>query len=118
MALVNAKANGDSAAQARAETLKAWLDAHLQQVQSAVTAKRTAIQSFVDQYAGSTSDIEQVRKAFQEVKERGPVLQDVYETDKRAAVAQTMDYNLAPIYIKSVLVVGLAVVAGLVWRRI
>jgi hypothetical protein len=117
-ALLDAKSRGDVAAQARANTYKAWLDTQLQTTQSRVNSNRASIQQFVDEYAGSTSEIEQVRRKFQQVRERGPVLQDVYETDKKSDIVEKSNYNFSPLYSKSVLIVGLAVVAGLVWRRI
>ena len=117
-ALLDAKSKGDTSAQARADTLKAWLDTQLQTTQARVNSNRASIQQFVDEYAGSTSEIEQVRKKFKEVRDRGPVLQDVYETDKKSTSVEQSSYNFSPLYSKSVLIVGLAVVAGLVWRRI
>jgi len=116
--LLEAKSRGDTAAQARANTLKAWLDTQLQTTQARVNSNRASIQQFVDQYAGSTSEIEQVRRKFQQVRERGPILQDVYETDKKSDIVEKSSYDFSPFYSKSVLIVGLAVVAGLVWRRI
>jgi hypothetical protein len=117
-ALLDAKSKGDTAAQARADTLRAWLDTQLQTTQARVNSNRASIQQFVDEYAGSTSEIEQVRQKFKEVRDRGPVLQDVYETDKKSTIVEQSTYNFSPLYSKSVLIVGLAVVAGLVWRRI
>lgn len=114
---MTAKGNGDASAQAQADTLKAWLDARLQETQAQIDRSRGTIQSFVNEYAGSTSEIEQVRKAFQEVRTRGPVLQDVYETDKRTTESSREDYELTPLYAKSALIVGLSVVAGVLWRR-
>jgi hypothetical protein len=116
-ALIDSKVQGDVATQTRVATLKTWLDGQLQTTQARVNTSRATIQSFVDDYAGSSSEIEGVRKKFQEVRARGPVLQDVYETDKKSAVIEQTSYNLTPIYSKSALVVGLAVVAGLVWSR-
>ncbi len=116
-ALLDAKSRGDTAAQARADSRKAWLDTQLRFIQFRVNSNRAGIQRFVDEYAGSTSEIEQVRRKFQQVRERGPILQDVYETDKKSDIVEQSSYNFSPLYSKSALIVGLAVVAGMVWRR-
>jgi peptidoglycan hydrolase CwlO-like protein len=115
-ALLDAKVKGDTSAAVRAQTLKGWLDSYLQNTQGQISKTQKTIQAFVDEYAGSTSDIEDVRQKFKEVRARGPVLQDVYETDKRSM--QSESYDFSPLYAKSALVVGLAVVSVLVWRRI
>ena len=115
--LLDAKVRGDPEALSRANRQKAWLDNQLQAAENQISTSRANIQRFVNEYAGSTSDIEQVRRQFQEVRNRGPVLQDVYETDEKRRSEEGKTYNLTPIYAKSVLIVGLGVVAGLVARR-
>lgn len=117
-ALLEAKATGNAAKKVEADTLKAWLDAKLVETQTRLSQSRTTIQSFVDEYAGTTSDIEQVRKKFKEVRDRGPVLQDIYETDQRMAQTPVVNYDPTPIYIKSLLIAGLIVVSVVVARRV
>lgn len=117
-ALLEAKATGNVGKKVEADTLQAWLDAALLRTQAQLNSSRTQIQSFVNEYAGSTSEIEQVRKKFKEVRDRGPVLQDVYETDQRAAETPALNYDPTPIYAKSLLVVGLIAVSVVVARRL
>lgn len=117
-ALLEAKATGNVGKKVEADGYKAWLDGALVRMQARLNASRTQIQSFVDEYAGSTSEIEKVRKKFKEVRDRGPVLQDVYETDKRMESTPIVNYDTTPIYIKALLVVGLSAVAVVVSRRI
>jgi hypothetical protein len=117
-ALLEAKATGNAAKQVEADTLKTWLDAKLVEVQTQLSQSRTTIQSFVDEYAGTTSDIEQVRKKFKEVRDRGPVLQDIYETDKRMGQTPLATYDPTPIYVKSLLIAGLIAVSVVVARRV
>lgn len=117
-ALLEAKATGNVGKKVEADGYKAWLDSALVRMQARLNASRTQIQSFVDEYAGSTSEIEKVRKKFKEVRDRGPVLQDVYETDKRMESTPIVNYDTTPIYIKALLVVGLSAVAVVVSRRI
>lgn len=117
-ALLEAKATGNVGKKVEADTLKAWLDASLRTTQSRINASQSQIQTFVNEYAGSTSDIEKVRKKFKEVRDRGPVLQDVYETDKRNAATPVVSYDPTPIYTKSLLIAGLAAVSFVVARRL
>jgi hypothetical protein len=111
------KAEGDLTAKGRAETLKQWLDTQLQTSQEQLNSNAQDIQSFIQQYAGSTSDIEGVRREFQEVRERGPALQDVYDTDTKRRATEEVSPDYSYLYTKSALVVGLFVVAFVVARR-
>lgn len=117
-ALLDAKATGNVGKKVEADRYKAWLDTALMRMQGNLNTSRRQIQSFVNEYAGSTSEIEKVRRKFREVRDRGPVLQDVYETDKRMESTPIVTYDVTPIYTKALLVVGLAAVAVVVSRRI
>ena len=117
-ALLEAKTTGNVGKQAEADARKAWLDSKLRETQRRLNESRASIQTFIDEYAGSSSEIDKVRRKFKEVRDRGPVLQDVYETDKRSAEAPPLNYDPTPIYSKSLLVVGLSALAFVVWRRL
>lgn len=117
-ALLDSKTTGSLSSQTQAAALKAWLDAKLAETQTQTTTRASGIQSFLQEYANSTSEIEGVRKKFQEVRARGPVLQDVYETDTRVRAAEGPTYDVTPLYYKVAIAGGLTALGVVIWRRL
>lgn len=110
--LTEYKATGNSAYRTMVETDKAWLDSYVQALNSQSQQKQTAIQQFVSTYEQANPELAQMQRQMKEIQTEGPVLQDIYETEKTATEEEPVDYT--DYYIKAGLIVGVGVLAFVV----
>ena len=110
--LTEYKVSGNSGLRPAIDTDKAWLDSYVASVDQQSQQQQTYIQRFVDEYKNTNPELVAMQEKLKEIREKGPVLQDAYETEKKAVEEEPIDYT--PYYVKAGLIIGVAVVVGLV----
>jgi flagellar biosynthesis chaperone FliJ len=91
---------------------KTWLDSYVASLEQKSTQQQGFIQKFMVDYQTANPDLIEMQGKLKEIRTKGPVLQDAYETEQQAKEEEPMDYT--PYYIKAGLIVGVAVVVGVV----
>jgi hypothetical protein len=66
----------------------------------------------MDDYETANPDLLEMQAKLKEIREKGPTLQDAYETEKQADEEEPIDFTMY--YVKAGLAVGIAAVVGLV----
>jgi flagellar biosynthesis chaperone FliJ len=112
--LTEYKVTGNSGLKPAVDTDKAWLDAYVTSLEQRSQQQQTFIQKFMDEYQTANPDLIEMQKKLKEIREKGPVLQDAYETEKQAAKEEEEIVDYTPYYVKGALIVGIATVAWLV----
>ena len=110
--LTDYKVTGNAALRQVIDTDKKWLDSYVESLDQKSQQQQTFIQRFVDEYKNTNPELVEMQDRLKEIREKGPVLQDVYETEKQAQEEEPIDYT--PYYVKAGLIVGVAVAVGLV----
>lgn len=110
--LTDYKVTGNAALKPAVETDKAWLDSYIASLEQQSQQQQSYIQKFMSDYQRTNPDLIEMQSKMKEIREKGPVLQDAYETEKKAAEEEPID--LTSYYVKAGLIVGVAVAVGLV----
>lgn len=108
--LTEYKVTGNGALKPAVDTDKAWLDSYIAALDQKSQQQQTFIKRFVDEYKNTNPELAQMQDKLKEIREKGPVLQDAYETEKQAQEEEPIDYT--PYYVKAALIAGVAVVVG------
>ena len=106
--LTDYKVTGTSALKTAVDTDKAWLDSYVAALEQKSQQQQTFIQKFTAEYQRTNPELTEMQAKMKEIREKGPQLQDIYETEKQANEEEPVD--LTPYYIKGGLVVGVAAV--------
>ena len=110
--LTDYKVTGNAGLKPAVDTDKAWLDSYITSLEQQSQQQQSYIQKFMQDYQKTNPDLIEMQSKMKEIREKGPVLQDAYETEKKAAEEEPVD--LTPYYVKAGLIVGVAVAVGLV----
>jgi hypothetical protein len=110
--LTEYKVTGNGALKPAIDTDKKWLDSYVASLDQRSQQQQTYIQRFVKEYENTNPELIAMQGKLKEIREKGPVLQDAYETEKKAVEEEPIDYT--PYYVKTGLIVGVAVVVGVV----
>ena len=106
------KATGNTGIKAAADADKQWLDNYVNALQQQSQMQQSFIQNFMTEYQTTNPDLIAMQAQLQKVRQKGPELQDLYETEKRAEEEEPIDYT--PYYIKGALIAGVLGVVALV----
>lgn len=87
-----------------------WLNRYIQTLQQTKQQNNSFIQSFTTEYANTNKDIVDAQGVLRNVKEKGPELQDTYETLKEVNEDDTPDYS--QYYTKALVLGGLLAIVG------
>jgi hypothetical protein len=110
--LTEYKVTGNTGLLTAVETDKAWLDSYVESLDQQSQQQQTFIQRFMAEYQDTNPDLIELQGKLKEIREKGPVLQDAYETDLQAQEEEPIDYT--PYYVKAGLIVGIGAVVWLV----
>jgi hypothetical protein len=92
--LTEYKATGTASYKTAADTTKAWLDNYLKTMGENAERSKNQIQQFIDSYAESDAELASLKADMTKIREKGPELQTLYETERNAAPAPTeIDYS-------------------------
>jgi len=95
------------------ENAKQAIEAYIAQLETVSSTTGAEIRTFVDEYANTNPEITALHSQLKDIKEDTPVLQDRYETEKRASDAVTTT-DVSMYYIKGVVAVALLSIVLLV----
>ena len=109
--LVEYKVSGNAAYKVASETAKKWLDDYIKFLEEKADSNKEEIQQFVDNYDKNDEELAALKKDMREIREQGPELQIMYETEKEAEAIQTeVDYT--QYYAKGAVLVGVIALAA------
>jgi hypothetical protein len=93
--LTEYKTSGNSAYKTASETAKAWLDNYIQTMQNNADKTKEEIEAFIENYADSDKELASLKADMSKVREKGPELQTLYETETKAVPpSEEIDYTL------------------------
>jgi hypothetical protein len=95
---------------------KKWLDSYVASLEHRSQQQQGFIQKFMKDYQNTNPDLIEMQKKLKEIREKGPVLQDAYETEKQAKEEEKVPVDYTSYYVKGGLIVGVATVVWLVSR--
>lgn len=87
-----------------------WLNKYIETLQKTKEQNNSFIQSFTKEYANTNKDIVDAQGTLKMVKEKGPELQDTYQTLKEVNEDDTPDYS--QYYTRALVVGGLLAIVG------
>lgn len=91
--IVDYKVSGNAAFKVAADVAKKWLDDHLALLNTQADAKATEIQQFVENYDKSDVELASLKNDMRMVRQKGPELQTLYETEHNSEVREEIDYT-------------------------
>lgn len=91
---------------------KTWLDSYVASLEQQSQNQQTFIQRFMEEYETTNPDLIELQNKLKEIREKGPKIQDAYETEKKASEEEPIDFT--PYYVKAGLIVGIVSVVALV----
>lgn len=115
--LVEYKVSGNAAYKVASDTAKKWLDDYLKFMEDSAEKNKKDIQEFVENYDKSDAELASLKKDMREIREQGPELQIMYETEKEAEAEVGMEVDYTTYYAKGAVllgVIGLAAVASFI----
>jgi hypothetical protein len=93
--LVEYKASGNSAYKMASDTAKTWLDNYIKTMQDNADKSKEEIQSFIENYDKSDEELASLKDDMSKVREKGPELQTLYETERNAIPPpEEVDYTM------------------------
>ena len=110
--LTDLKVTGNGGLRPAVNVDKAWLDSYVASLERKSQQQQTFIQKFMAEYQTTNPDLIAMQKKLKEIRKKGPILQDAYETEQQAKEEEPIDFT--PYYVKAALIVGIAAVVGLV----
>lgn len=102
--LVEYKVSGNTAYKVASDTAKKWLDDYLKFLEEKAEKNKKEIQEFVENYDKSDAELASLKKDMREIRQKGPELQILYETEKESEVIAEVDYT--SYYTKGAVLVG------------
>ena len=101
--LTDYKVTGNAGLRSVVDVDKSWLDSYVASLDQKSHQQQAFIQKFMQDYQNANPDLVEMQGKMKEIREKGPVLQDAYETEKQAEEQEPMDFT--PYYVKAGLVV-------------
>jgi chromosome segregation ATPase len=93
--LVEYKASGNTAYKTASDTAKVWLDDYIRTMQENADKSKEEIESFIENYGKSDEELASLKTDMSEIREKGPELQTLYETERNAIPpAEEVDYTM------------------------
>ena len=115
--IVEYKVSGNAAYKVAAENAKKWLDDSLKSMEESADKNKKEIEDFVKNYDKSDAELASLKKDMREVREKGPELQTMYETEHQSQQQEEVAVDFSVYYTKGVVLAGviaLAVVASVI----
>lgn len=112
--LTEYKATANSALKPAVDEDKKWLDAYIASLEQTSRNQQSFIQKFVDDYQRTNPELTEMQSKLKEIREKGPVLQDAYETEQQARKEEEIPEDYTSYYVKAGLIVGVATAVWLV----
>ena len=103
--LLEYKVSGNSAYKVAYENAERWIQLYLKNLEDKVTEDKQYVDKFVQEYSQTNPELDRIRSQLQQVQEKGPKLQDQYDTIKLVGEEPPPD--------NTVFYVKLAAIAGL-----
>lgn len=110
--LTDYKVTGNAGLKQAVDTDRKWLDSYVASLNMNSEQQQNFIQKFMKDYQNTNPDLIEMQSKLKEIRQKGPVLQDTYETEKRAQEEEPVDYTTY--YVKAGLIVGIGTVVALV----
>jgi flagellar biosynthesis chaperone FliJ len=110
--LTEYKVTGNGEMKSAVDVDKTWLDSYVGTLNQKSQQQQAYIQKFMTDYQNANPDLIEMQNKLKEIRTKGPVLQDAYETEKQAQEEEPMDFT--PYYVKAGLIVGVAAAVWLV----
>jgi hypothetical protein len=109
--LTEYKATANSALKPAVDEDRKWLDSYVASLEQASQQQQSFIQKFVNDYQRTNPELAEMQSKLKEIREKGPVLQDAYETEQQAKKEEEVPEDYTSYYVKAGLIVGVAAVA-------
>jgi len=106
------KVTGNAGLKSAVDVDKNWLDSFVASLEKKSIEQQGFIQKFMVDYQTTNPDLVEMQGKMKEIREKGPILQDAYETEQQAKEEEPMDYT--PYYVKAGLIVGIAAAVAVV----
>ena len=110
--LTDYKVTGNAGLKPVVDMDKTWLDSYVESLNKRSEQQQASIQTFMKDYQNTNPELVEMQGKMKEIREKGPVLQDLYETEKQAEEQEPIDFT--PYYVKAGLIVGVGAVVWLV----
>lgn len=110
--LVEYKVSGNAAFKVASDNAKKWLDDSLKTMQERAEKNKKEIEDFVKNYNKSNADLASLKKDMRAIRQQGPELQAMYETEHKSRKEEEetpVDYS--QYYIKGAVLMGVAALA-------
>jgi len=92
--LTEYKTSGNAAYKTAADTTKTWLDNYIKTLGDNAERTKNEIQRFVQSSAESDEELASLKKDMATIREKGPELQTLYETERNAMPpVEEIDYS-------------------------
>lgn len=105
--LTEFKTSGNAAYKAASETAKKWLDDYLKRMEERAENNKKEIEEFVKTQNNSDKELVSLKNDMKKIREEGPELQVLYETEKEAENVEEMDFTVY--YSKGAVLLGVGV---------
>ena len=112
--LTEYKATANSALKPAVDADKQWLDSHVAYLERTSRNQQSFIRKFVNDYQRTNPELVEMQAKLKEIREKGPVLQDAYETEQQAKKEEEIPEDYTSYYVKAGLIVGVATAVWLV----
>jgi flagellar biosynthesis chaperone FliJ len=112
--LTDYKVTGNAGLKPVVDVDKTWLDSYVASLNQKSQQQQAFIQKFMADYQNTNPELVEMQNKLKEIRAKGPVLQDAYETEQQAKRDEVEEVDFTPYYVKAGLIVGIAAVVGLV----
>lgn len=112
--LTDYKVTGNAGLRSVVDVDKAWLDSYVDSLNRKSDQQQAFIQKFMQDYQNTNPELVEMQGKLREIRAKGPVLQDAYETEQQAQNEEVEEVDFTPYYVKAGLILGVAAVVGLV----
>ena len=112
--LTDYKVTGNAGLRSVVDVDKAWLDSYVDSLNKKSEQQQAFIQKFMQDYQNTNPELVEMQGKLREIRAKGPVLQDAYETEQQAQNEEVEEVDFTPYYVKAGLILGVAAVVGLV----
>ena len=103
--LLEYKVSGNSAYKVAYENAERWIQLYLKNLEDKVTEDKQYVDKFVQEYSQTNPELDRIRSQLQQAQEKGPMLQDQYETIKMVGEEPPPDNTM--FYVKLAAIAGL-----------
>ena len=112
--LTEYKATANSALKPAVDADKRWLDWYVASLEGTSRNQQSFIKKFVNDYQRTNPELVEMQAKLKEIRQKGPVLQDAYETEQQAKKEEEIPEDYTSYYVKAGLIVGIATAVWLV----